>query len=228
MKDNIEILYEDNHLIAVNKPSGILVQGDKTGDEPLSEIVREYIRIKYKKPGNVFCGVIHRIDRPVSGAVMLARTSKGLERMAKLFQEKKIKKTYFAIVERRPELEEGRLVHWLVKDSNKNFTHAHERQVKDSKLSDLSYKLKGKVSGYYLLEVKPGSGRPHQIRAQLAKMGCPIKGDVKYGSKHKNKGGSIHLHAYQLEFEHPIKKEPVRITAGFPKDQVWQLVSHLA
>jgi len=227
MDRNIEILYEDNHLIAVNKPSGVLVQGDQTGDQPLSEAIREYIRVKYKKPGNVFCGVIHRIDRPVSGVVVLARTSKGLERMSKLFQQKKIKKTYYAIVERRPELEEGHLVHWLVKDSKKNFTHAHERQVKDSKLSDLAYKLVGKVSSYYLLKIKPGSGRSHQIRAQLAKMGCPIKGDIKYGSKHKNKNGSIHLHAYQLEFEHPTKKEPMRITAALPKEQIWQQLSHL-
>lgn len=222
-----DVIYEDNHIIVVNKASGILVQGDKTGDEPLSELVREYIRIKYKKPGNVFCGVVHRIDRPVSGLVILARTSKGLERMTKLFQEKKISKTYYALVENRPEQEEGRLIHWLVKDTRKNFTHAHEREVKNSKISDLAYKLTGKVSQQYLLEVKPGSGRPHQIRAQLAKMGCPIKGDVKYGFPNKNKDGNIHLHAHKLVFTHPIRKEPLTLTAPLPKDQVWQQVKQL-
>ena len=227
MKREFDIIYEDNHIIAVNKPSGILVQGDKTGDEPLSEKVRDYIRVKYKKPGNVFCGVIHRIDRPVSGLVVLARTSKGLERMAKLFQQKKIKKTYYALVNNRPEQDEGRLVHWLVKDAKKNFTHAHERQVKNSKISDLSYKLAGKVNDYYLIEVNPGSGRSHQIRAQLAKMGCPIKGDIKYGHKHKNSDGSIQLHAFKQEFIHPIKNEPIKLIASLPKDQIWGQVRHL-
>ena len=227
MKKEFDIVYEDNHIIAVNKPSGILVQGDKTGDEPLSEKVRDYIRVKYKKPGNVFCGVIHRIDRPESGLVILARTSKGLERMAKLFQEKKTKKTYYALVSSRPEQDEGRLIHWLVKDANKNFTHAHERQVKNSKISDLAYKLVGKVGNDYLLEINPGSGRSHQIRAQLAKMGCPIKGDLKYGYKNKNKDGRIHLHAYQQEFIHPIKKEPIKITARLPQDPYWDQVRHL-
>ncbi|MEM1136129.1 MAG: RluA family pseudouridine synthase [Bacteroidota bacterium] len=227
MMKAFDVIYEDNHIIVVNKASGILVQGDKTGDEPLSELVREYIRIKYKKPGNVFCGVVHRIDRPVSGLVILARTSKGLERMTKLFQEKKISKTYYALVENRPEQEEGRLIHWLVKDTRKNFTHAHEREVKNSKISDLAYKLTGKVSQQYLLEVKPGSGRPHQIRAQLAKMGCPIKGDVKYGFPNKNKDGNIHLHAHKLVFTHPIRKEPLTLTAPLPKDQVWQQVKQL-
>ncbi|MBX2842098.1 MAG: RluA family pseudouridine synthase [Flammeovirgaceae bacterium] len=222
-----EVLYEDNHLIAVNKAAGVLVQGDKTGDEPLSELVKKFLKDKYKKPGNVFCGVIHRLDRPVSGLVVLAKTSKGLERMNGIFQDKKIKKTYVALVKEKPPQDEARLTHWLVKDHFKNTTKAYENGKKGGKLADLSYKILGKVHKYYMLEVNPMSGRPHQIRAQLAKIGCPIKGDIKYGYPEKNKDGSIHLHAFQLEFEHPVKKEPVRLSASLPKDQTWNDYKHL-
>ena len=221
-KEGFEVVYEDNHLIAVSKSPGILVQGDQTGDLPLSEMVKEYIRNKYKKPGNVFCGVIHRIDRPVSGLVILAKTSKGLERMSKLFLERKIQKTYWAVVTNRPEAEEGELVNWIVKEENKNIVHCFTKPKHNAKEARLCYKLLGKVGRDYLLEVEPYTGRPHQIRAQLAKMGCPIKGDMKYGSKTKVEGGAIMLHSRKLAFEHPIKKEPIRIEVTVPMHDDWR------
>jgi len=217
----IEILYEDNHLIAVNKPGGLLVQGDKTEDEPLSEIIKDYLRKKYKKPGNVFCGVIHRLDRPVTGLVLLARTSKALERMSEQFRKRQIKKTYVALVTEKPPENEQTLVHWLKKDTERNVTRAYEQEVRDSKLSQLSYRLLGRVGKNHLLEIQPESGRPHQIRAQLAFMGCPIVGDVKYGFGGKNRTGFIYLHAYQLQFTHPVKKEPFRLTAAVPDVPFW-------
>lgn len=221
------VVYEDNHLIAVSKAPGILVQGDQTGDVPLSEMVKEYIRKKYKKPGNVFCGVIHRIDRPVSGLVMMAKTSKGLERMSKLFLNRQIQKTYWAVVTNRPEAEEGELTHWIVKDENKNMAHCFNKAKHNAKEAKLSYTLLGKVGRDYLLEVKPYTGRPHQIRVQLAKMGCPIKGDLKYGSTTKVDGGAIMLHSRKLEFEHPIKKEPIRIEVTVPVHDDWRKFRHL-
>lgn len=198
----------------------MLVQGDKTEDTPLSEHVKEWIRMKYNKPGNVFCGVIHRLDRPVTGLVVLAKTSKGLERMNKLFLERKIQKTYMALVLKKPPENEQVLVHWLKKDTEKNITRAYERKQSGTKISQLEYKLLGRVGKNHLLKINLKSGRSHQIRAQLAKIGCPILGDVKYGYEGSNKG-FIFLHAFQLAFEHPIKKQPVRITAALPDEPFW-------
>lgn len=214
--------YEDNHLIVVNKRSGILVQGDKTGDLPLSEYVKAYIKEKYQKPGNVFAGVVHRLDRPVSGLVILAKTSKALERMNKMFQEKSIHKTYWAVVKSRPENESGKLIHWLIKDSQKNITKTYGREVKGGLKSELDYKVMGQVSNFYLLEVKPVTGRPHQIRTQLASMGCPIRGDVKYGFAEPNEDASINLHARRVNFIHPVKKEPLEVVGSLPKNHFWQ------
>lgn len=226
--DSFSVIYEDNHLIAVNKVSGLLVQGDSTGDEPLVELVRDYIRKKYEKPGNVYCGLAHRIDRPVSGLVVLAKTSKGLERMNKLFEKREVKKTYWAVVTNNPEVEEGRLTHWLVKDKNKNLVHGYNKPRHSAQKAELDFKVLGKIGKEYLLEINPITGRPHQIRVQLAKMGCPIKGDMKYGSEQKMRGGRIFLHARRLEFIHPIKKEPIRIEATVPKIDDWRKFKHLA
>ena len=217
------VVYEDNHLIIVNKKSGVLVQGDDTGDAPLSEHVKSYLKEKYSKPGNVFAGVIHRIDRPVSGLVVLAKTSKGLERMNQAFSGKEIKKVYWAIVKNKPAKEEGNLVHWLTKDPKKNVAKAYLKEVDGSKRSELNYKLIGQTDTYFLLEVRPLTGRPHQIRCQLAVMGCPIKGDLKYGFPRSNDGGGISLHAYKLMFDHPVTKEKIEVKAELPEDKFWQL-----
>lgn len=222
----LQVIYEDNHLIAVNKPAGWLVQGDITGDAPISDAVKAYIKEKYKKPGDVFLGVIHRIDRPVSGVVIFARTTKALTRMNKLFLEKGIKKTYLAITEIRPDPLSGHLTHYLVKDANTNKAKAYDQpsnRAKDAKKSELKYELKGGLAGHQLLEINPLTGRPHQIRVQLAKMGWPIRGDVKYGYPEPNADGSIHLHCKEMSFMHPVKNEPVRIVAKLPKDQIWGL-----
>ena len=220
--DNFKVLYEDNHLIAVFKPGGWLVQGDATGDKPLSDFVKEYIKVKYKKSGDVFLGVIHRLDRPVSGLVIFARTSKALSRMNELFREHKVKKTYFAIVENRPKEIEGRLTHYLVKDKEKNRARAFaSKRTKDAKKSDLDYKLLASIASHHLLEVKPLTGRPHQIRVQLSKINTSIRGDLKYGSLNRNRGGFIHLHSHKLEFIHPVKKEPIEIRCYPPKEQLW-------
>src|SRR6187401_2722716 len=207
------VLYEDNHLLVVNKSSGILSQGDATGDASLVELCKTYIGEKFNKPGAVFLGLVHRLDRPVSGVVVLARTSKSLERMNALFRNKETQKTYWAIVSAKPARTEGTLVHWLVKDENKNKTTAYSRETVPGLRSELSYKLIGNKAGYYLLEVNPVTGRPHQIRVQLASMGCLIVGDVKYGSKISSPDGSIGLHARKLSFIHPVKKEPISIVA---------------
>jgi 23S rRNA pseudouridine1911/1915/1917 synthase len=225
MKGPFEPIYEDNHLIAVNKAAGILVQGDITGDVPLSELVKSYIKSKYNKPGEVFLGVVHRIDRPVTGVVVLARTSKALERMNKLFREKETRKTYWAIVTARPPDEEGTLIHWLVKDEKRNKTTAYRNESSGGLRSELSYRLIGSASGLFLLEVNPVTGRPHQIRVQLASMGCIIKGDVKYGDKEANADGSICLHARRLEFIHPVKKEKIIIEAPLPETRYWNYFS---
>ena len=216
-------LYEDNHLIIVNKPAGALVQGDETGDEALGEEVKAYIKRKYKKPGDVFLGVIHRLDRPVSGALIFARTSKGLERMNKLFRDREIQKTYWALTKCKPQELEGELVHYLKKDGSTNKVSAYSSEKKGGQKAILNYKLIGRFAEYYLLEVKPLTGRPHQIRVQLAKMGCPIFGDVKYGGEKSNDRFAIYLHSREVSFIHPIKKEPVRITAKTPNDQIWKL-----
>ena len=217
----LAVLFEDNHLIAINKQSGMLVQGDETGDEPLSETVKKFIKEKYGKPGAVFLGVVHRIDRPVSGVVVFARTSKSLERMNALFKNRETKKTYWALVGNKPAKAEDTLVHWLVKDEKKNKTTAYKREHPEGSRSELSYKIMGNQAGHYLLEVNPITGRPHQIRVQLASMGCPIVGDLKYGFKEPNPDASICLHARELSFVHPVKNEPVTITAPLPKNEFW-------
>ena len=223
---SLQILYEDNHLIAVNKPAGWLVQGDDTGDLPLAEWVKRYIKDRYQKPGAVFLGVIHRIDRPVSGVVVFARTSKALERMNKLFREREIEKTYWAVTAIRPEPIEGTLTHFLTKDTTRNVAKAYNtlsRRAKNAKKSVLNYEVIGGLGAHSLVQVKPITGRPHQIRVQLSKMGWPIKGDIKYGAERPNRDGSIHLHCRSLGFIHPVKKEPVLIEANPPIDQIWDL-----
>lgn len=222
----LDIIYEDNHLIAVNKSAGWLVQGDITGDRSLLDEVKAYVKEKYNKPGDVFMGLIHRLDRPVSGVVIFARTSKALTRMNKLFQDKEMKKKYWAITATRPDPLSGHLTHYLLKDTTINKTKAFDRlsnKAKKAKKSELEYFLKAGLSGHHLIEVNPLTGRPHQIRVQLAKIGCPIRGDLKYGFEEPNKNGSIHLHCREMSFIHPVKKEAVTITAEVPKDQIWRL-----
>jgi 23S rRNA pseudouridine1911/1915/1917 synthase len=215
------VLFEDNHLLVVNKASGVLVQGDATGDVPLAELCKEYIKKKYEKPGAVFLGVVHRLDRPVSGIVVLARTSKALERMNELFRERQTEKTYWAIVTDKPKQNEGTLIHWLLKDEKKNKTTAYIRETNGALRSELNYKLIAQSGGEYLIEVNPITGRPHQIRVQLASMGCVIKGDVKYGYDEPNADGSICLHARRLLFIHPVKKESVVFEAPLPDSGFW-------
>ncbi len=220
---NLSVLFEDNHLIIVNKPSGSLVQGDRTGDETLTDDVKAYIKKKYKKPGDVFLGVIHRLDRPVSGAVIFARTSKGLERMNKLFRDREVAKTYWAITKHKPLSTEGQLVHWLKKDGSSNRVTAYSREGRGAQKAILSYELVGRVGEFYLLEVKPETGRPHQIRVQLAKMGCPILGDVKYGGEKFHDPSAIYLHSRAVSFVHPVKNENLTIDAAPPREQIWKL-----
>jgi 23S rRNA pseudouridine1911/1915/1917 synthase len=215
------VIFEDNHLIAVNKLPGQIVQGDKTGDEPLSEIVKRYIKKKYDKPGEVFTGVIHRLDRPVSGVCLFARTSKALERMNKLFHDREVQKTYWAVVKGVPEKPEDKLIHFLSKNEAKNKSYAGTTPGKNGIRCELDYKVIAKSDRYSLLEVKPLTGRHHQIRVQLSFIGCPIKGDLKYGFPRSNEDGSIHLHARMLEFEHPVKKEQVKIIAPPPDEVLW-------
>ena len=220
----LEVLYEDNHIIAVNKKASDIVQGDKTEDKPLPEFVKDYIKKKYKKPGEVFLGVVHRIDRPVSGVILFARTSKALTRLNKMFREKKVQKTYWAIVKNKPQNTKDNLVHYLIKNQAKNKSQAFNREYNHALRSELSYKLINSLDNYHLLEVSPKTGRHHQIRVQLAKIGCPIKGDIKYGFKRTNKDKSIHLHAREIHFLHPVKKEPVSITAPTPNDPLWNSI----
>ena len=219
------ILHEDNHLIVVNKLPSEIVQGDKTGDTPLSEIVKDYIRSKYQKPGNVFTGVIHRIDRPVSGVVVFARTGKALARMNELVKNRGLKKIYWAIVQNRPEKDEAELKHYLVRNRKQNKSFANNKPTNDSKEGLLSYKIIGESDKYFLLEIDLKTGRHHQIRAQLAAIGSPIKGDLKYGSPRSNKDSSISLHARSVEFIHPVKKEVIKIVAPPPKDVLWDFFS---
>lgn len=222
---NVHVLYEDNHLIAVYKPAGVLVQGDATGDRTLADWVKLYIKDRYNKPGDVFLGIIHRLDRPVSGVVIFARTSKALTRMNNLFKERKVDKTYWAITQSRPPELEGELVHYLLKDTTKNKTKAYDKRSnrnKKAKKSRLTYKVIGALGDHTVLEVHPETGRSHQIRVQLARMGCIIKGDVKYGAAYPNDDASIYLHCHSLAFIHPVKKERVKIKVNAPSLQMWR------
>lgn len=218
----LEVLYEDNHLVVINKRASEIVQGDKTGDEPLVEKVREYIRKKYEKPGNVFCGLVHRLDRPTSGVLVFARTSKSLERMNKLFAEKHPEKIYWAVVEKAPAARSGSLTHHLVRNEKQNKSYAHNEVRNGSKEARLHYKVLTSSDKYTLLEVTLETGRHHQIRVQLSTMGCIIKGDLKYGAKRSNPDGSIHLHARSLRFKHPTKEEEILVTAPVPSENLWQ------
>ncbi len=220
-KNNLQVLYEDNHIIVVNKRAGDIVQGDKTGDKPLSDVVKEYIKDKYNKPGHVYLGVVHRLDRPTSGLVMFAKTSKALPRLNKLFLTKDVKKTYWAVVKNKPQSHEGTLINWLKKNPKNNKSTAYPKEVKDSKKAVLHYKLLKALDRYYLLEINLETGRHHQIRSQLSNIGSPIKGDLKYGFDRSNNDGSISLHARFIEFIHPVKKEPIKISAPPPKDVIW-------
>jgi 23S rRNA pseudouridine1911/1915/1917 synthase len=217
----VDVLYEDNHLIAVNKKSGQIVQGDKTGDEPLSEKVKTFLKEKYNKPGNVFAGVIHRIDRPVSGVVLFAKTSKALTRMNELFRNREVKKTYWAVVKNKPPHESGTLINYLIKDEKNNRSKAVSAENKSGLKAELSYKILAHTNSFFLLEVDPITGRHHQIRVQLSTMGSPIKGDMKYGFQRGNEDGSIHLHARKINFEHPVTKEKMEIFAPPPNEVVW-------
>lgn len=215
------VVYEDNHIIIVNKTASEIVQGDKTGDVPLSETVKQYLKEKYAKPGNVFLGVTHRLDRPVSGLVVFAKTSKALSRLNDMFRNSEVKKTYWAIVKQCPPAEEGKLVHYLVRNEKQNKSYAYDKEVKNSKKAILDYKLIGHSQNYYLLEINLKTGRHHQIRCQLAKMGCPIKGDLKYGFPRSNPDGSICLHARHIRFIHPVSKELIDVTAPVPSGNLW-------
>ena len=218
---NLQVLYEDNHLIAINKRPGDIVQGDKTGDAPLSEIVKEYIKEKYNKLGNVYLGVAHRLDRPTSGIVVFAKTSKALPRLNKLFAEKDAKKTYWAVVKNQPPKQSDTLTHWLKRNTKQNKSYGHTKEVSESKKAVLTYTVLKKLDNYFLLEIDLQTGRHHQIRAQLAAIGCIIKGDLKYGADRSNKDGSIHLHARYLSFVHPVKKELLQLTASPPNEAIW-------
>lgn len=217
-----DILFEDNHLIAVNKRAGDIVQVDDTGDESLDEKVKKYIAKKYNKPNGAFLGVVHRLDRPVSGVILFAKTSKALERINQMFKSREMKKTYWAVVRNRPVPESGNLTHWLIKNPQKNITKAYEKEAKGSQYAELNYQLLGELNGYYLIEVDPITGRPHQIRVQLSTLGCPIVGDNKYGYPRGSLKKSICLHARNLQFIHPVKKELVSIFAPLPHDGFWE------
>lgn len=221
----MQIVYEDNHIIIVYKESGEIVQGDKTGDVPLSECVKAYIKERYAKLGFVFLGVVHRLDRPVSGLVVFARTSKALRRLNDMFRNGKIHKTYWAVVQQKPEMDEGILEHWLVRNEKQNKSYAYYHEVSGSKKAELKYRLIGQLERYYLVEVNLLTGRHHQIRCQLAEMGCPIKGDLKYGAKRSNPDGSISLLARRLEFIHPVSKKHIVIDSPLPKDNMWENIN---
>ncbi len=217
-----DVLYEDNHLIAINKRAGDVVQIDETGDLPLDEMVKEFIALKYNKAGGAFLGVVHRLDRPVSGLILFAKTSKALERMNAVFKNREVKKTYFAVVRKKPAKPQGKLINWLIKDPKKNLVKSFDYEARGSQYCELDYQVLTELDGYYLLRVNPLTGRSHQIRVQLSTMGCPIVGDNKYGYPRGSRKGSICLHARQLEFIHPVKKEPVKIFAQLPKDGFWE------
>lgn len=219
----MRVIYEDNHLIAVAKRAGDIVQGDKTGDVPLSDLVKDYLKEKYQKPGNVYLGVVHRLDRPVSGVVLFAKTSKALPRLNKMFAEHTgVRKTYLAIVGNKPLQPQGTLTHWLTRSEKQNIARAYDREVPGSKKAVLDYRLVAESERYFLLEVELHTGRHHQIRCQLAKMGCPIRGDLKYGAPRSNPDGSISLHAWRLSLEHPVTRVPLTIEAPLPEERLWR------
>lgn len=221
-KENLHVLYEDNHIIVVNKRAGDIVQGDKTGDKPLSEVVKSYLKKKYNKPGNVYLGVVHRLDRPTSGIVLFAKTSKSLPRLNKLFAERKTDKTYWAIVKNTPSNHEGTLTHWLKKNPKNNKSYASITKTSDSKKAVLHYRVIKRLENYALLEINLETGRHHQIRVQLSAIGSPIKGDLKYGFERSNPDASISLHARRLQFIHPVSKENIEIIAPVPNVALWQ------
>ncbi len=223
-KDNLQILHEDNHIIVINKRVGDIVQGDKTGDQPLSEVVKEFLKQKYNKPGDVYLGVVHRLDRPTTGILVFAKTSKALTRLNESFKNRETQKTYWAIVKNNPPQLEGNLVHFLKRNPKNNTSKAHTKEVPESKKASLSYKIVTKLDNYYALEIELHTGRHHQIRAQLAAIGCPIKGDLKYGFDRSNKDGGIHLHAKSLQFIHPVTKININLTAPFPNDSIWNSI----
>jgi len=215
------VLYEDNHIIVVNKAPSEIVQGDKTGDKPLSEMVKEYLKERYNKPGNVFCGVTHRLDRPTSGVVVFARTSKALSRLNDMFRDGEVDKTYWAMVKNRPPKAEDTLIHYLIKNEQNNKSTAYDSEKPHTKKAVLHYRLIHASENYYLLEIALETGRHHQIRCQLAKIGCPIKGDLKYGAARSNPDGSISLHARSIAFIHPVSKDQIKVTAPVPAEKLW-------
>ena len=219
----MQVVYEDNHIIIVNKESGEIVQGDKTGDRPLADKVKAYIKEKYAKPGEVFLGVVHRLDRPVAGLVVFARTSKALTRLNDIFRNNEVHKTYWAITKQRPAEMEGMLTHWLVRNEKQNKSYAYDRERPNSKKAILKYKVVGASDNYTLIEVNLLTGRHHQIRCQLAKMGCPIRGDLKYGAKRSNPDGSISLLARSISFVHPVSKKTIFVEAPLPSDNLWNM-----
>ncbi|MFT5964124.1 MAG: 23S rRNA pseudouridine1911/1915/1917 synthase [Flavobacterium sp.] len=224
-KTNLQVLHEDNHIIVVNKRAGDIVQGDKTGDKPLSEIVKEYIKDKYNKPGEVFLGVVHRLDRPTTGIIVFARTSKSLTRLNELFKNRETKKTYWAIVKNKPSKPEDKLIHFIKRNEKNNTSKAHLKEVPDSKLAILDYNIFKELNNYFALEINLHTGRHHQIRAQLSAIGSPIKGDLKYGFDRSNPNGGIHLHARTLVFIHPVTKEPLSVTAPVPNEVIWNTLN---
>ena len=223
-KNNLQILHEDNHIIVINKRVGDIVQGDKTGDKPLSDVVKEYIKEKYNKPGDVFLGVVHRLDRPTTGIVVFAKTSKALTRLNETFKNRETQKTYWAIVKNIPPKEQDKLIHFLKRNTKNNTSKAHLKEVPESKQASLSYQIIKKLTNYFALEIDLHTGRHHQIRAQLQAIGCPIKGDLKYGFDRSNPDGGIHLHARKLVLKHPVSKETITFKADLPKDVIWDLI----
>ena len=220
-KDNLQVLHEDNHLIVINKRVGDIVQGDKTGDKPLSDVVKEYLKHKYNKPGDVFLGVVHRLDRPTSGIVVFAKTSKALTRLNELFSNRETQKTYWAVTKNKPAKTTENLIHFIKRNEKTNTSKAHLKEVPESKKASLTYNIFKELTNYVALEIELHTGRHHQIRAQLSAIGCPIKGDLKYGFDRSNPDGGIHLHARKLHFIHPVSKDPITITAPTPSDSIW-------
>jgi len=223
-KDNLQIIHEDNHIIVINKRVGDIVQGDKTGDKPLSEVVKEYIKDKYKKPGDVYLGVVHRLDRPTTGIIVFAKTSKALSRLNESFKNRETQKTYWTVVKNLPPRENDTLIHYLKRNPKNNTSKAHTKEVPESKKASLEYTIIKKLDNYFALEINLHTGRHHQIRAQLSAIGCPIKGDLKYGFDRSNPDGGIHLHARKLVLKHPVTKEILTLEATVPNDVIWKAI----